>query len=138
MPHRNYLEVVKNITYSHPERCSQLSEPSLQMQLCYILQLCWDWKQIENFIFKWLFKSTVRKFNFITFPRIRKLHVLFDIIKLSSYHRAKHWFYFLKAYVIHHNCGSSTQQWTVLVIRSALHWAEDPWRTESTMYGKCR
>lgn len=100
MPHGNYWEVFKNITYSHPERCSQLSEPSLQMQLCYILQLCWDWKQIENFIFKWLFKPAVRKFHFITFPIIRKLHVLFDIIKLSSYHKAKHRFYFLKAYVI--------------------------------------
>lgn len=63
---------------------------------------------------------------------------MFDIIKLSSHHKAKHGFQFLKAYVIYYKCGSFKLHWTIPVMRSHLHWTGHLWRKGPTIYEKCR
>lgn len=88
------------------------------------------------FLFKWQFKSGIKLFNLITFP-IRKLHVVFDIIKLSSHYEAKHVFYFLNAYGRHCKCGCLNNEQPLLWDRIFISTGHQ-WRTESTIYGKCR
>lgn len=62
---------------------------------------------------------------------------MFDIIKLSSHYKAKHRFYFLKAYVRHYKRGCLNNEQSLLWDHICI-WAGYPWRTESTIYGKCR
>lgn len=63
---------------------------------------------------------------------------MFDIIKLSSHHKAKHGFHFLKAYVIYYKCDSFKLHWTISVMRSHLHWTGHLWRKGPTIYEKRR